>query len=70
MNNPCYRCPTRALGCHGTCEEYKAYKKSLDEENFRKQQEYITENYVRHRAKMFAEMARKCGLRKGGSNNG
>ena len=70
MNNPCYRCPTRALGCHGTCEEYKEYRKSMDEENLRKRIENEPAAYRRRRAKMFAEMARKCGFRKGGTNNG
>lgn len=23
---PCYGCPDRAVGCHGNCEAYKAYR--------------------------------------------
>lgn len=23
--SPCYNCDRRALGCHGICEDYKAY---------------------------------------------
>lgn len=30
-DNPCKReCPNRKVGCHGTCEEYKAYKEKLE----------------------------------------
>lgn len=30
MNNPCKECPRRAVGCHGSCEDYGAYRKQLD----------------------------------------
>lgn len=26
MRNCCYECTKRKIGCHGTCEEYKAWK--------------------------------------------
>lgn len=30
--NPCVPdCPDRAVGCHGTCERYKAWKKEVEE---------------------------------------
>ncbi len=25
-SSPCYGCPDRVLGCHGTCEKYTAFK--------------------------------------------
>jgi len=25
-SSPCYECPDRVLGCHGTCEKYKDFK--------------------------------------------
>lgn len=28
---PCAMCADRRLGCHGTCERYKAYKSAVDE---------------------------------------
>ena len=33
--NPCFGCvePKRHVGCHGTCEEYKDFRKQLDAEN-------------------------------------
>jgi hypothetical protein len=26
--NPCYECEKRVLGCHSTCEEYKAFSEN------------------------------------------
>ena len=32
MTIPCHKhCPDRAVGCHSSCERYKAYRKYLDE---------------------------------------
>ena len=28
---PCYNCPDRAVGCHGKCESYLAYKAKANE---------------------------------------
>lgn len=28
---PCYQCPDRQLGCHGTCEKYLEYKRTMQE---------------------------------------
>ena len=30
---PCYNCEKRTVNCHCTCEDYKAYKKELEEYN-------------------------------------
>ena len=26
MNPPCRNCPRRTVGCHGSCDDYQAYK--------------------------------------------
>ena len=30
LNSPCKDCTDRALGCHGRCEKYKAYRVEVD----------------------------------------
>lgn len=43
---PCYKCEERHLGCHGSCEEYKAFKWQLELERFcRKVETYGNPNY-------------------------
>lgn len=36
MNNPCFNCTARAIGCHGKCEKHRAW---LDTEKERKAKE-------------------------------
>ena len=31
VENKCYGCKKRQIGCHGKCEDYKSYKKYLEE---------------------------------------
>ena len=31
MNQPCYNCPDREMGCHGRCERYAEYRAQMDE---------------------------------------
>lgn len=31
MNNPCYQCEKRRVGCHTDCEEYGAFKAQREE---------------------------------------
>ena len=26
--SPCYKCPDRAIGCHGKCEKYQDYQQA------------------------------------------
>ena len=33
--NPCYKCDKRAVGCHGTCQEYLTWSKENTEFNKR-----------------------------------
>lgn len=32
MKNPCKDCTERVLGCHGTCEKYRGYRKELEDQ--------------------------------------
>lgn len=47
----CKDCEKRSASCHCTCEEYKAYKKELDEYNEivrkKKEEEYRMNSYNR-----------------------
>lgn len=31
--SPCYNCQKREIGCHGICEEYKAYSNKINKRN-------------------------------------
>lgn len=31
MTSPCLKCEERQVGCHSTCQEYKAFKRISDE---------------------------------------
>ena len=39
MTAPCWHCPNMRLGCHGTCDAYKAYD-AQQQALRRKRQEY------------------------------
>ena len=43
--NGCKGCTRRAVGCHSSCEMYKAYRKYIDEKNEAKHQEDIIRGY-------------------------
>lgn len=30
LNSPCKDCTDRAMGCHGKCDKYKAYRVEVD----------------------------------------
>lgn len=30
MGTPCHNCERRAVGCHGSCEDYKAWKEDRE----------------------------------------
>lgn len=30
MNSPCKDCPGRAIGCHGRCERYQAFREERE----------------------------------------
>lgn len=38
LNATCKDCTKRHIGCHAHCEDYKAFRKQLDEENIRRRQ--------------------------------
>lgn len=43
-NNPCFNCPDRHAGCHGTCEAYRNWKAEHDKQRDAERQIDI-ENY-------------------------
>lgn len=45
MTNPCKGCTERAVGCHGACEDYQGYRRSLDAQNAEKSREYDVVGY-------------------------
>lgn len=49
MENNCYKCQERYVGCHGKCEKYKAYKVELEKENEKRREEQLEgiRNYER-----------------------
>lgn len=45
---PCYHCEDRAIGCHGSCEKYKAWKSEVDRVNDnRRKYVYAQKNKIR-----------------------
>lgn len=43
---PCLGCTERVVGCHSGCEDYKAYRKRLDELNAKVKAEQEADFYV------------------------
>lgn len=39
VDNPCYKCKDRKVGCHATCERYSEFREKLEEFNKRKRRE-------------------------------
>lgn len=39
IKNPCLNCEKRIVGCHGSCEDYKVFRKDLDAQNKRRREE-------------------------------
>ena len=56
---PCYGCTKHAAGCHGKCEEYKAFRAALDEWNRAEAESKAADWRVREQ-----EIARSRRLRK------
>lgn len=45
--NPCKGCKRREVGCHGRCDDYSEFRKSLDEEKkSRVEDQCIREYYI------------------------
>lgn len=42
---PCRDCEQREIGCHGRCEQYKAYRDSIDAAKAAREKEIMTEQY-------------------------
>lgn len=46
-NHPCKKdCPNRAVGCHGTCGEYKEFMDKMEESNKSRRKFYDAQNYT------------------------
>lgn len=55
-DKPCLGCERRQVGCHGKCEDYKAYRAKLDEKAALERADAEVYEYFRLRR------ARKCAL--------
>ena len=42
---PCRGCERRLFNCHSTCDEYKAYKQTLNEERTKRYKAYNDDRY-------------------------
>lgn len=45
MKAPCYKCEKRVLGCHSTCEDYKAFSEK-NKDALGKKIEAAKKNYI------------------------
>lgn len=45
-NNGCKDCTDRQIGCHSTCERYKAFREQLDKINEQKKADKMRHNLV------------------------
>lgn len=39
--SPCMDCPDRAVGCHGRCEQYKAFRAEKEKEYAFRHEQYV-----------------------------
>lgn len=64
VENKCYGCKNRVLGCHSTCEDYKKYKKYIEQLKQKEMGEKMYHHYTQE------ERDRKIRQRKikGGNN--
>ena len=46
MDNSCYGCTDRKVGCHSKCEKYKAYKEKHDAINAKMAHERYMDNLL------------------------
>lgn len=46
MTNGCKDCADRQIGCHATCERYKAFREQLDKINEQKKADRMKHNLV------------------------
>lgn len=47
IKTPCKACEKRCLGCHANCEEYKQFRKDIEEQKKQEKTEYHP-NYHRY----------------------
>lgn len=53
MNAPCKDCKDRAVGCHGSCEQYKAFRAERDRMLEEKQRDAFKRSLRKKRRKRF-----------------
>ena len=49
MGSPCKGCERRELGCHGKCEDYKAYREDRDRMNANRYETLENQFYNNHK---------------------
>ncbi len=47
--NSCYMCQNRSLGCHMTCDSYRAFRAAIDKKKDDKRQYYRNNLVPKHR---------------------
>ena len=45
IDNKCYKCDKRQVGCHSTCIDYKRYKTELEKEKAKERLDIIIRQY-------------------------
>lgn len=63
MNVPCYNCPDRCVGCHSTCEKYKAFRAVCDKANEARRKENSANEAWAARGDKIRKDAHKFGLK-------
>ena len=46
--NACYQCKDRFVGCHATCQRYKAFKEEVERNKREAQRRATLDDYARH----------------------
>lgn len=46
IQSPCFGCDKRYVGCHSVCDEYAMYKKRVDEQKERIENEKAIQRYI------------------------
>lgn len=60
MKVPCLLCERRTVGCHGKCDEYKAFRTKLDTINEENRadtdvRQYLAEKHAKMKRKFYRE---------------
>jgi len=55
MNNCCYNCEKREVGCHSGCEAYKKFRAEMDEISKKRMHENDVQNMLLTKAKVWKD---------------